>query len=38
MQEQSARLDELMRRFRLAHAAPTPGLSARRPTPALSAD
>jgi methyl-accepting chemotaxis protein len=30
MQEQSARLDALMRRFRLAQAAPAPGLPARR--------
>jgi methyl-accepting chemotaxis protein len=39
MQEQSARLDELMRRFRLAQAAPAPapGHAARRPAPALTA-
>jgi len=40
MQEQSARLDELMRRFRLANAAPAApaqGHSPRRLTPALSA-
>jgi methyl-accepting chemotaxis protein len=38
MQEQSVRLDELMRRFRLAQAAPVPAHSARRPSPALTAD
>jgi methyl-accepting chemotaxis protein len=37
MQEQSARLDELMRRFRLAQATPAPGHAARRPAPALTA-